>query len=193
MDNIVNVIDIEATCWEDSRQQPKGEVSEIIEIGIVPIELGALRVVHPSRSILVRPIASRVSEFCTRLTGHTQAELVEKGMTFSDALNVLREDYAASDRTWVSWGAYDKNMFAKQCARLGYEYPFPAYESGHVNIKERFAKIMGAKPCGMDTALNILKMPLLGRHHNGADDAYNIAQITLELIRRTRAMNNGWQ
>ena len=49
------VIDLEATCWEG--KAPEGMRSEIIEIGICPLELHTGRRLE-KRSILVRPIAS---------------------------------------------------------------------------------------------------------------------------------------
>ena len=78
----VLVIDIEATCW-DIGQQPKGEVSDVIEIGVCPVEVGTLTRLE-KRSILIRPERSTVSPFCTQLTTLTQ-EQVDAGVTFADA------------------------------------------------------------------------------------------------------------
>lgn len=191
LDNVVNVVDIEATCWDG--KPPAGQVSEIIEIGIVPVDLSSRVVLTEHKlSIPIRPTMSRVSEFCTKLTGWTQEALEKDGVSFATALTTLEFVYQSRARTWLSWGMYDKNMFVKQCAHFGFDYPFPTYESAHVNVKERFAKLMGVKPCGMKTALNILKMPLLGRHHNGADDAENTARILVETINRRRNLNESW-
>jgi inhibitor of KinA sporulation pathway (predicted exonuclease) len=68
---LLNVIDVEATCWEG--QPPPGAVSEIIEIGLAVVDLDARERVARHR-ILVRPARSRLSAFCTGLTGLTQAE-----------------------------------------------------------------------------------------------------------------------
>ena len=67
--NRVLVVDVEATCWQ-SRQPPPGEQSEIIEIGLCPLDLDCLEP-GPVHSILVRPQRSQISPFCTRLTSIT--------------------------------------------------------------------------------------------------------------------------
>lgn len=67
---LLNVIDVEATCWD--RQPPPGCVSEIIEIGLTTVDVSARRRVSRHR-VLARPVRSKVSAFCTELTGLTQA------------------------------------------------------------------------------------------------------------------------
>lgn len=64
--NLVNVVDVEATCW--AGQPPPGQVNEIIEIGLTVVDLDSATRVAKHR-ILVRPQRSRVSEFRTELTG----------------------------------------------------------------------------------------------------------------------------
>lgn len=54
--------------------QPPGAVSEIIEIGLTVIDLDAGERLARHR-ILVRPVRSTVSEFCTELTGLTPHEV----------------------------------------------------------------------------------------------------------------------
>ena len=45
-------------------------------------------------------------------------------------------------------------------------------------VKERFQEVtQHPKRLGMHQALNYLKIPLVGTHHRGKDDAYNIAKI----------------
>lgn len=61
---LLNIIDIEATCW--AAQPLPGQVSEIIEIGLCVLNLRTLERVE-RRSIRVRPERSEVSVFCTEL------------------------------------------------------------------------------------------------------------------------------
>ena len=56
------VIDLESTCWEGP--PPLGQVSEIIEVGLVVVDVATLTR-GEKRSILVKPVKSQVSEFCT--------------------------------------------------------------------------------------------------------------------------------
>ncbi|MEU6247654.1 3'-5' exonuclease [Glycomyces sp. NPDC047010] len=175
MDTLLNVIDVEATCWEG--QPPAGAVSEIIEIGLTVVDLAAGERLAKHR-ILVRPKRSRVSEFCTELTGLTQAE-VDTGIEYADACALLVKEHRADSRPWASWGDYDRNQFQRQCKATGTRYPFG---SRHTNAKLVFTEANGLKRRpGMATALEIAGLPLDGRHHSGADDAWNIAALVLGL------------
>ncbi|GAA2292579.1 exonuclease domain-containing protein [Streptomyces kunmingensis] len=179
---LLNVIDVEATCWDG--QPPPGSVHEIIEIGLTVVDLSARRRVSRHR-VLVRPARSTVSDFCTELTGLTQAE-VAQGATFAEACRILVEEYAAGERPWASWGEYDRRQFARQSRADAVAYPFglPA-ERTHTNAKAVFAEAHELRrKCGMAQALQIAGLPLEGRHHRGEDDAWNIAALILDLADR---------
>ncbi|MEU6091784.1 3'-5' exonuclease [Streptomyces sp. NPDC047085] len=179
---LLNVIDVEATCWEG--QPPPGETGEIIEIGLTVVDLAARRRVSRHR-IVVRPARSRVSDFCTELTGLTQAEVVG-GVSFAEACQMLVEEYDARERPWASWGDYDRHQFERQCRAGSVPYPFgrPA-QAAHTNAKAVFTEAYGLrKRPGMAGALRIAGLPLEGRHHSGEDDAWNIAALVLDLAER---------
>ena len=53
----LNVVDVEATCWEGD--PPAGQRNEIIEIGIVALNLETLECTD-KRSIMVRPEYSEI-------------------------------------------------------------------------------------------------------------------------------------
>ena len=173
----VNVVDVESTCWGD--RPPAGESSEIIEIGVCVVDTGDWRRVE-RRRILVRPRRLRVSSFCTKLTGLTQAG-VDRGLEFAATYALVVGELRGRTRTWASWGEYDRRQFERQCAPGDAEYPF---SSRHINVKERFATVFGLRRAvGMSQALAHAGLPLQGRHHRGDDDAWNIGAIVIELAR----------
>ncbi|MFF0274200.1 MULTISPECIES: exonuclease domain-containing protein [unclassified Streptomyces] len=175
---LVNIVDVEATCWDG--QPPPGAVSEIIEIGLTVVDPGAGERVSRHR-ILVRPVRSRVSAFCTELTGLTQAE-VDTGLDFAAACRLLATTYEAGVRPWASWGDYDRKQFAHQCRVSGTPYPFGRR---HTNAKAVFTEAYGLpRRPGMARALEVAGLPLEGRHHRGEDDAWNIAALVLRLAER---------
>jgi inhibitor of KinA sporulation pathway (predicted exonuclease) len=177
-DSLLNVIDVEATCWEGP--VPHGQANEIIEIGLCVVDLDTRRRVARDR-ILVRPESSEVSAFCTELTGLTQEE-VDAGRSFQEACAVLTEQHGAASRRWAGWGEYDRRQFERQCATLGVDYPFALR---HSNAKRRFAEAHGLRrQIGMSRALAKVGLRLEGRHHSGADDAWNIAALILHLLER---------
>ncbi|MBB5872344.1 inhibitor of KinA sporulation pathway (predicted exonuclease) [Allocatelliglobosispora scoriae] len=175
---LLNVIDVEATCWKD--MPPPGSVNEIIEIGVCVVDTVAWERVL-KRSIMVRPQRSTVSAFCTELTGITQAQ-VDAGISFADACGVLRDELHSDSRAWASWGDYDRKQFERQCSAGRVAYPFSAR---HTNAKVPFtAAFELRKRPGMAQALEVAGLPLEGRHHSGADDAWNIGALIIELARR---------
>lgn len=180
LDHVI-VIDIESTCWEGG-YPPKGEQNDIIEIGVVPLEVATGRRLH-KRSILVRPERSRVSRFCTELTTLTQ-EQVEAGIPFKDACRILEDEYRTPERPWASFGDYDRRQFEKQCRETGVRYPFGPT---HLNVKTLFALVRGLPhEVGLPQALALLGLPLEGTHHRGHDDAWNVAAVLAELLRKVR-------
>ncbi|TYA78605.1 3'-5' exonuclease [Seonamhaeicola marinus] len=169
--NII-IIDLEATCWNG--EIPKGQVNEIIEIGICVLDTVS-GIISKNKGILIKPERSKVSTFCTELTTITQELLDDKGISFTEACSELREDYQAKNYTWASYGAYDLNMMKRQCKFRGEEYPL---SQDHINVKELVFKTKGlSKKVGMNGALKQLNMELEGTHHRGVDDAKNIAKI----------------
>jgi len=179
LDQIV-VIDIEATCWR--KRPPPGQQHEIIEVGIATVDFQLCQPLE-KESILVKPMLSTVSEFCTQLTTLTQ-EQVDTGVSFREACDRLKSEYHTHNRVWASYGNYDRTQFEKQCQMMQVPYPF---STRHINIKTLLAILYGLpKEVGMAQALELLNLPLMGTHHRGVDDAWNIAHILAHLMKAYR-------
>jgi len=167
------IIDLEATCWEGDTSYQK-EHSEIIEIGIcsLDVDTGAI---EAKSGLLVKPVNSEISEFCTKLTTITPAMVAAEGISLKEAAAIIKEEYNSQNFTWASYGAYDKSMLKEQCQKFDIDYPM---SSNHINVKVLLSEKLGlSKGIGMKAALKRLKLPLNGTHHRGVDDAYNIARI----------------
>ncbi|MBL1076576.1 exonuclease domain-containing protein [Nocardia sp. 2] len=178
-EQLLNVVDVEATCWE--KAAPPGMPSEIIEIGLCVLNTRTLERVE-KHSILVRPDRSTVSEFCTRLTTLTAGQ-VATGISFAEACALLRTEFHADSRPWASWGDYDRKQFERQCAATGVRYPFG---SRHTNAKVAFSNARGThRRFGMAGALAMTGLPLEGTHHRGGDDAWNIAALVADMMKRS--------
>lgn len=174
------VIDVESTCWE--HEPPRGQSSEIIEVGLCLVDLQHLER-RERRSILVRPQMSDVSEFCTRLTGITAAMLYD-APPLAEAVRVLRDEYRADQRLFASWGDYDRDQFRRNCNTFDLKYPFGPT---HLNVKNLFSLALGlSSELGIDAACNRMGLTMEGTHHRGGDDAWNIAQIFCLLLKRVR-------
>ena len=179
------VIDLEATCWQGAL--PPGQEHDIIEIGNAILHTGELRV-EPGPEILIRPARSRVSEFCTELTGITQEMLDEKGVPLADGIRALREAHGDIARVvWASYGEYDRRKLQADCESLGIPYPLG---DTHINVKRLVALVAGwSRERGMMETLKRLHIEPMpgGRHHRGCDDALNIARLLAVVLRGLRS------
>lgn len=179
--DVVLVIDVESTCWEGA--PPHGQTGEIIEIGICPLDLSSLER-QQKHSILVKPIESTISPFCTQLTTLTPG-MFENAEGLAHATRRLRDEFHSKDRSWASWGDYDRRQFERVCRGQRVGYPFGA---SHLNVKSLFAAATGeSREMGLDAAYRQLGWELEGTHHRGDDDAWNIAGILAKLLRAMRA------
>ncbi len=179
--DVVLVVDLESTCWDGP--PPPGQTSEIIEIGLCTVDLKALTRTE-KRSLLVKPVRSNVSEFCTKLTTITPDMLSNAG-SLADAVRVLKKEYLSKDRLWASWGDYDRRQFERVCKDLKVGYPFGP---SHLNVKSLFAaSIASDRELGLDGAYEHLGWEMEGTHHRGDDDAWNIAQVLCRLLKTMRS------
>lgn len=174
------VIDVESTCWE--HKPPRGQTSEIIEVGLCVVDLQLLER-RERRSIMVRPGMSEVSEFCTQLTGITP-DMLSDAAPLSDALQLLHDEFRCSERLFASWGDYDRNQFMRNCRTYNLKYPFGPT---HLNVKNLFSAAFGLTcELGIDAACARLGVTMEGTHHRGVDDAWNVARILCLLLKRIR-------
>jgi len=177
--DVILVVDVESTCWEQN--PPKGQTSEIIEIGLCPVDVETLTRLE-KRSILVKPVLSEISPFCTELTTLTP-EMSATADSLGDAVKTLRDEYHSQDRLWASWGDYDRRQFERVCETLGVAYPFG---TSHLNVKSLFAAAINRNEMGLGGAFKHLGNKMEGTHHRGDDDAWNIADILCKLLRGMR-------
>ena len=175
---LINVIDLEATCfkpWTDQTQ-------DVIEIGITTINT-TTHTSTTTHSILVHPTHSTITPFCTQLTTITPQQVADSGVTFRQAMAVLEERFHLSERLFASYGAFDVRLLKRQVAREGLEGV--RWPVSFVNVKKLVAvSYRLKKECGMKAALNVCKLQHVGVHHRGDDDSRNIAAILLHLLKR---------
>jgi inhibitor of KinA sporulation pathway (predicted exonuclease) len=172
------IVDLEATCSDDGAV-PRHEM-EIIEIGAVMQDARTFEIASEFQSF-VRPVRHPdLTEFCTDLTGITQAQ-VAKAPPFASAIAAMNQwSRAFDDSLFCSWGDYDRNQFIQDCQFHSVDYPFP---SGHLNLKAEFSRAVGLKKkVGISGALKYLGLAFEGSHHRGIDDARNIARIVRKVL-----------
>jgi inhibitor of KinA sporulation pathway (predicted exonuclease) len=176
--NEIIIVDLEATCWENDRI-PAGQKVDIIEIGICELNR-TTRAISKKQSIYIIPERSKISKFCTDLTGITPQLIKEKGIHFEEACEKIRDEYDSTLLTWAGFGNFDKEQIMEQCDYLGIENPF---SENYLNIMHQFKAYNGLyKMMGLKRALKAMNMDFEGNHHSGADDAYNAAKILRKIL-----------
>lgn len=184
----VIVVDIEATCWETRLEQAELP-NEVIEIGACSLDLVTGEITDKI-SICVKPQFSTISPFCTMLTGWTQTA-VDEGVNIKNALNIFTDHFKITkDTVWASYGAYDRIKLSSGSENgLGRLYaidwndnPFEIMRT-HINIKTLMGlRFRLKKEMGLERALAHFNESLEGRHHSGADDAFNTAKVLRHVL-----------
>jgi len=168
------ICDLEATCWNNGEHRHE---MEIIEIGAVRLHDGKIA---DQFSSFVRPVVHpKLSDFCMELTTITQDQVDESSL-FPKVFAQFLAWIGQAPYVFCSWGRYDLNQLQQDVARHG--LPWPKQLERHLNIKRCFAQYRNVQTCGIERALQLMKMPLLGTHHRGIDDARNIARLTLTML-----------
>jgi inhibitor of KinA sporulation pathway (predicted exonuclease) len=199
------VLDFEATCCEAESPGARPEFGkpemEVIEFPSVlldarPMRAGKAPLLISEYQAYVKPrIHPTLTAFCTGLTGIAQ-ETVDGAGSFAQAykghmkwlqglgfsLHTVQESMCI-----VTCGDWDlKTMLPRQLqheARLdGRRYQLPALYGRWINLQVPFRDLYGARG-GMKRMLDLLEIPLTGRHHSGIDDCRNTCKVLVRLLR----------
>ncbi|HEC75294.1 MAG TPA: exonuclease domain-containing protein [Methylophaga aminisulfidivorans] len=178
-EELLLVVDLEATCWEDKvegtdRRQSVQDM-EVIEFGCVICNKNGD--VIDAKSYFVRPqLHPKLSVFCTALTSIQQSD-VDSAQYYTDVvyeLNKWLEGYLL--RKWCSWGNYDKNQLLAETERHGVSPNFLMLP--HHNLKKMWAKGKSTyRNIGPKGALEYHGLQFDGNYHRAIDDALNIARL----------------
>ena len=181
----LNIVDIEATAWQDGIT-PEGksqkEASEIIEIGIVKLDMKSLEILN-KESYLVIPIEYGllgITGYCTKLTGITPQMIIKDGLTIDYALSRMMSEFRTTKYEWASWGDYDRLQFERECKRKGLRYPF---HHTHINLKYALSLLTNQTvQRNVEGMLSFLNMEFEGNPYRALDDAYNITRMYIKVM-----------
>ena len=183
----VCVVDLEATCWA-TREEQGDQLREIIEIGACLLDFSNGEITN-AVSIPVKPRFTKITPYCTKLTGWTPEKLDAEGLDISEALFAFASTFPSKNKVWASYGEFDRHMLhSSHKAGVLSQYgirdeanPFALFRT-HLNIKPLFGMRMSrGKEMGLAKAMALANLPFEGVPHSGKDDAYNTARL-LRLI-----------
>ncbi|MBY0358598.1 MAG: exonuclease domain-containing protein [Candidatus Obscuribacterales bacterium] len=177
---IVNVLDTEWSCY-DGNAFPAGETAEIIEFGLSMIDLRSAQIIKRVCMPIV-PCRSKISAYCTELTGWTAAKLFKQGMSLQEACRRLSEKYGAYGRLLAVDTDNEAQSVKEQCESFGLKYPFGP---STINVSTLYGLLTGKRSnLGLSTMLQSMGLQFEGRQHYAYDDSYNLGRLFLELLKK---------
>lgn len=171
-------IDLELSCWVG--RPPQGMRQEIIEIGVVEMDLRTLRITR-ERSHFVRPRRWEISDLCTELTGITEGD-IKSARPFPEVLASLIEEFLPSKALCCTWGN-DAGLIAAACQSHGLRTPL-RYLLDLAHLTQGL--FLHRQTPGLGEAVGMLGMEFGGVPHGALVDARNTAQVHAAIIRRMR-------
>ncbi|CAJ1054007.1 ERI1 exoribonuclease 2 [Xyrichtys novacula] len=194
------VIDFESTCWKEKNYHSQ----EIIEFPAVLLNTSTGEIESEFHTYVQPQEHPTLSEFCTELTGITQAQVeagiplqiclprfgrwlqnlqLEKGVVFP---NTQQKSAAESPSqklcTFVTWSDWDLGVCLQyECKRK--QLYKPDVLNSWIDLRSTYRMFYDRKPKGLNGALQDLGIQFSGREHSGLDDARNTAQLAARMMR----------
>jgi len=166
------IFDLETTCWESDYPVRNREV---IEFGAVMLNAYGQEVSRFHK--LVRPEQHpRISPYCVRLTGITQAE-VDSGVSFEKCHKAFINWYEQVDSPWhfVAWGRYDEQILNDQCDWHQLDHMLDGI---YLNAKRAYHRIRKLDyRIGLMKALKREGITPEGDMHRALPDAVNLTKL----------------
>lgn len=167
------ILDLEATCWNETMQNRE---QEIIEIGACLVD--PYGKIENTFSRLIRPQKYPfLSAYCKQLTGIEQNELDRAKkfeIVFDEFLNWCEYD-EGNPLSIFAWGKTDLLLLTKACEISNVEMD---WLEDFIDMKSVYAKIKGLpKLVGLDKALTFENFEFEGNRHRALPDALNLAKI----------------
>lgn len=164
----VVVFDLELTCW-DTPCPPDGEVPEVIQIGWCLLD-AATGERSGRQSLIVKPSRSRVSTYCTALTGITPQD-ARRGVPLRDAC-IRMTKMGLRQYACAGYGD-DLECLLKEAAINGAEIPF---SRDYIDIS-LLVKLAARtyKGVSLEAACGALGVEMDGELHRADWDAWNAA------------------
>lgn len=170
-------IDLELNCPD--RFRPGDPDPEIIEIGIVELDITSLPIVR-ERNYLVRPHRD-ISRRCTKITGLISDDF-KGAKSFKDVIVEICAEWPCKAAS-VAWGE-DGAILSRACRQHRVRMPFRPFIDLSQIVRQA---LLLENQLSLSAALEHLGLSFEGCPHTALADARNTARLHAEVIRRLRA------
>lgn len=179
------ILDFEATCWPDTRND---QIREIIEFPSILIKINNKNEIqHISQfSQYVRPtINPNLSKYCTELTKIEQYQVNDSKIikdVYKDHCKWLTENIKFDSKfVFITVGKWDlQTMLPIEAKR--YNIKLHNYYKKWKDLKDEFQFFYKKSAGGMMNMLDKLNIKHTGHHHSGISDCENILKIVEKMI-----------
>lgn len=179
------ILDFEATCWPDARND---QIREIIEFPSILYKVNLKNKIHYISQFAqyVKPVLHpKLSIFCTELTCITQNQVDNaKGFkdVYKDHCKWLVENVPLGSKfVLVTVGKWDLcTMLPLEAKR--YDIKLNNYYKKWKDLKDEFQYCYKTTAGSMMNMLSKLNIKHTGHHHSGISDCENTAEIVKKMI-----------
>jgi len=189
-------LDFEWTCDEGEERQVHSDEGEIIEFSFVVYDAKAKKMAVQGQHYC-KNVRTPITEFCTNLTGISEAALREAG-SLKDALGAFEKALDAVGATGksccaVAHGSADLELvLPSNCKALGLE--MPRVLRRYVDLREATQShlaargITGVRASSLKQICDALSVQMIGEEHCGLDDSWMVLLATQQLIEQSAAL-----
>jgi len=171
-------LDLEWTCW--NVPQPPGMQQEIIEIGIVEMDLITLDITQEA-AYFVRPRRWEISPKCSALTGITNED-IRTAKPLGEVLAAVTKKFQPADKHCCTWGD-DVSVIDRTCTSQGLVSPFRR----PIDLCKVFQGVFATKnQLSLGGAIQMLGLEFDGEPHGALPDARNTARLHASILYRMR-------
>lgn len=179
------VIDLEMCMVKGSaKKKMKGEKQEIIQIGAVMMDQKH-RIIDEFSSF-VKPEYGKVDEFIENLTGITQ-DNVDQAPILRSVLMKFADWIGERQITVLSWSDSDYHQLKNEMRiKKIKHHKIQDLLDSWVDFQRSFDQMLGLKnQYALEDAMNISRLQVMGRMHDGLCDAYNTARLFIKVHRQS--------
>lgn len=175
---------------------------EMIAIGAIKVEIrrdGSVRKIHKGMYTLVKA-KNRIGKVVTDLTGITEADLREKGVSFRVAIDMLKK-YMGHDYSkclFVTFGNHDFRIMAQSLAHnldvkkedvemvIKHQFDFAEFANNYVKDEKN-------NNLSLANMLKVFKIDFEGAQHNALADTLNLVYLYDAFIKNREILKNEYR
>lgn len=175
---------------------------EMIAIGAIKVEIrkdGSVRKIHKGMYTLVKA-KNRIGKVVTDLTGITEADLREKGVSFRVAIDMLKK-YMGHDYSkclFVTFGNHDFRIMAQSLAHnldvkkedvemvIKHQFDFAEFANNYVKDEKN-------NNLSLANMLKVFNIDFEGTQHNALADTLNLVYLYDAFIKNREILKNEYR